>query len=110
METQVLCFSKSEMLKAGMLEKSLAGGAIGAVAGFSLGLVRGFLSQPGFIERLDPRPESFDVDASVAKVFFDLGKYRYVDEQAYVESLHNADSLFTLGKGVLKDCPFKTPA
>lgn len=84
------------MIKKGTLEKTLSGAAIGLILGGAYGFFRGFISAPGFLERLSPRPECFEVDQEAAKIFFELGKYRYHDEKAYVEALHNMDSLFCL--------------
>src|SRR3989304_1686265 len=87
-----------------MFEKCVSGALVGAIGGGALGLVRGFLSNPGYIEKLTPRPECFDMDASAPKLFYDISKYRYVDETAYVEALHNVDSMFCLEKQlVLKE-------
>lgn len=84
------------MIQAGVIEKSLGGALIGAIFGGSYGLIRTFLSRPGFLERLNPKPECFHMDAKIPKAFFDLAKYRHLDEQAYVEALHNFDSLLCL--------------
>lgn len=89
------------MFKPEMIEKTLSGLVIGAIAGGSYGMFRGFLAQPGYAERLKPRPECFDMDSGAAKLFFDLGKYRYYDEKAFVEALHNFDSLFCLEKQLI---------
>jgi len=92
------------MIKTGMIEKTLSGLVIGAIAGGSYGLLRGFLSQPGYAERLDPRPECFDMDSNGAKLFYDLAEFRSYDEKAYVEALRNFDSLLCLEKQlVLKE-------
>lgn len=89
------------MIKVGMIEKTLSGLVIGAIAGGSYGLLRGFLSQPGYAERLTPRPECFDMDADAAKLFHDLATYRFYDEEAYQEAMHNIDSLLCLEKQLL---------
>lgn len=81
-----------------MLEKAASGLVIGGIAGASYGLLRGFMSQPGYIERLNPVPECFDMDANAPKVFFDLANFRYIDEDAYLEAIHNIDALFCLEK------------
>jgi len=86
------------MLKPDIIEKTLSGLVIGAIAGGSYGMLRGFLSQPGYAERLRPRPECFDMDDEAAKLFFNLAKYRYYDEKAYLEALRNFDSLLCLEK------------
>ena len=94
------------MIKKGTFEKALSGAAIGATAGFAYGLLRSLLSQPGYNEKLDPVPECFDMDNSAAKLFYDLGKYRYNDENAYKEAMHNMDELFCLEKQLLlKEVP-----
>jgi len=72
------------MIKPEMIEKTLSGAVIGCIAGGAYGLFRGFLAQPGYAERLKPRPECFDMDSGAAKLFFDLAKYRYYDEEAFV--------------------------
>lgn len=76
-------------------EKTLSGVLIGAIGGGCFGLLKSFLSQPGYAEKLVPKPECF-TDERAAKLFFDLAKYRFNDEEAYVEALHNFDSLFCL--------------
>lgn len=86
------------MLKPGMLEKGASGMVIGAIAGASYGLLRGFMSQPGYVDKLQPRPECFDVDAKAPKLFYDLASYRYAGEEQYAEALHNVDALFCLEK------------
>lgn len=83
-------------MKPGMLEKAISGAAIGAIFGGAYGLFRGFTSQPGYVEKLVPRPECFSMDAQAGYVYFELGKFRYYDEQAYTESMHNLDSLLCL--------------
>lgn len=83
-------------MKPGMLEKAFSGAAIGAIFGGAYGLFRGFISQPGYVEKLQPRPECFDVDAQAAYIYYELGKFKYYDEKSYEESMHNLDSLFCL--------------
>jgi hypothetical protein len=89
------------LIKTGMIEKTLSGLVIGAIAGGSYGLLRGFLSQPGYAERIQPKPECFDMDSNAAKLFVDLAKFKYNDEDAYVEALRNFDSLFCLEKQLI---------
>lgn len=84
-----------------MIEKTLSGMAIGCIAGGSYGLLRSFLSQPGYAERIKPAVEAFDMDTNAAKLFVDLGKHRFYDEKAYIEALHNFDSLFCLEKQLI---------
>ena len=81
-----------------MIEKVTSGICIGGILGGSYGMLRSFLSSPGYIEKLNPKPECFDIDPNVAKLFSDIARYRYVNEEAYVESIHNMDSLFCLEK------------
>jgi hypothetical protein len=83
-------------MKAGMLEKAISGMAIGAIFGGAYGLFRGFVSQPGYVEKLQPRPECFEMDAQAPYVFYELGKFRFYHENAYQEAMHNMDSLFCL--------------
>jgi hypothetical protein len=90
-----------KMIKPDMLEKMFSGAVIGCIAGGSYGLFRGFLAQPGYAERLKPRPECFDMDSGAAKLFFELSKYRYYDENSFVEALRNFDSLFCLEKQLI---------
>lgn len=86
------------MFSAQSMSKVGSGVVIGGLLGGSYGLLRGLLSSPGHIEKLDPRPKCFDMDPNVGKLFFDISKYRYVDENAFRESLHNMDALFCLEK------------
>jgi hypothetical protein len=88
------------MIQSGLIEKTIGGALIGGIFGGSYAIVRTFLSQPSFADRLTPKPECFDMDAKVGKAFFDIAKYRYVDEGIYVEALHNMDSLLCIEKQI----------
>lgn len=85
-----------------MLGKALAGAAMGTVVGGTMGVLRAFFAQPGYAERLAPKPECFHMDEDVSKAFFQLASFRTLDETAYVEALHNADSLLCVEEQLVR--------
>lgn len=83
-------------MNSGTFEKAFSGAAIGALLGGAYGCLRAFLSQPGYIEKLQPRPECFEMDCIAAKTFYELQQFKHYDEECFISALRNMDSLFCL--------------